>query len=268
MAESLEEALGEETRLRDRFPVVFWWLRRATVMAVGACAPISVALALVPERSRTPNATVALGLAVLVSLIAATTDRLAAAVAALAGAVSFDVWFTQPYGSLSIARAQDIETTALLLAVAAIVGQLSARARLHRRRAAETSHNLARVHGVAEMVAAGSPTDQVVLAVASELRSLLRLRECWFDQAFAARPGAFVERNGGVSWGAIRWGFSTLGLPTNEVTLTVEHDGLPLGRFVLLAYPGVRVSEDELVTAVALADQAAAALAARGRIAT
>jgi hypothetical protein len=139
---------------------------------------------------------------------------------------------------------------------------------MHHRRAVESSYNLGRVHAVAEMVAAGSPADQVVLAVTTELRSLLRLRACWFDDAFAERPGPFIERNGGVSWGAIRWGFSTMGMPSKEVSLTVEHDGRPLGRFVLVAFPGVRVSEDELVTAVALADQAGAALAARGQVAS
>jgi hypothetical protein len=236
-------------------------------VVLAAAVPLGVALALVPARSHLANATVALGLAAVVSLLAATTGRLSAAVAALSAALCFDAWYTRPYGSLSISHAQDVETTVLLLLVALIVGQLAARNRSHLRRAVETSHSLARVHGIAEMVAAGSPSAEVVAAVAAELRSLLRLRACWFDPSFADPPGPFVERTGGVSWGAIRWGFTTLGLPAKEVTLVVEHDGRPLGRFVLLAHPGTRVTEDELVTAVALADQAGAALAAQRPIA-
>lgn len=251
-------------RRRHRFPWAWWWLRRTTVLVVGAAVPVGVAGIALPVRSAMPNATIALGLAVVVCLISATTDRTTAAAAAVSAAVSFDVWFTQPYGSLSIARPQDAETTGLLLAVALIVGQVTARSRAHQRQAADASHNLGRVYAVAEMVAAGAPAEAVVLAVVQELKSLLRLADCRFDQSFAERPGAFIDRSGGVSWGALRWDITTLGLPTREVTLTVEHDGRPLGRFVLQPQAGVRVSEDELVVAVALADQAGASLARQG----
>jgi hypothetical protein len=204
---------------------------------------------------------VALVLAAAVCLVAASGSRLAAAAAALSAAMSFDVLFTRPYGSFSISRAQDIETTVLLLVVGLIVGQLAARNRSHRRLVAETSYDLGRVHAVAEMVASGAPADQVVLAVAVELADLLGLRSCSFDAVFAERPGPFIERHGAVSSGALRWGFHAMGLPTKEVSLVVEHQGRPLGRLVLLAEPGARVTADQLVAAVALADQAGAALA-------
>jgi hypothetical protein len=66
-----------------------------------------------------------------------------------------------------------------------------------------------------------------------------------------------------VSWGALHWGFQTMGLPGKEVSLSVEHQGRPLGRYVLVAEPGVPVNPDALIAAVALADQAGAALAAQ-----
>ena len=91
---------------------------------------------------------------------------------------AFDVWFTHAYGSLTISRAQDIETTALLAAVALLVGQLGARGRRHRLLVEVTSCNPGRVHAVAEMVAAGSPADQVVTAVTSELRSARLTSRC------------------------------------------------------------------------------------------
>jgi hypothetical protein len=227
--------------------------------------PIAVTVGLVPVRNDVPNATVALALAVAVSLLAATGTRLVAAVAAVSAALSFDVSFTRPYGSLSISRAQDIETTGLLLVVGLIVGQLAARNRRHRRLVTQTSYDLGRVHAVAEMVASGAPADQVVLAVEVELKDMLGLRSCAFDTAFADRPGPFIERHGDVSWGALRWGFDTMGLPAEEVTLVVEHQGRPLGRYVLLAEPGTRVAQDQLVAAVALADQVGAALALQTR---
>ena len=241
-----------------------WWASRLLAVVVGATLPLAAAAVMVGVRTQVPNASVALGLAVVVCAEAAVTTRVAATVAALVASLSFDVLFTRPYGSVTIASAQDLETTGLLLVIVLVVGQVAARNRQHRLRAAEASYNLGRVHAVAEMVAAGAAAGQVVLAVQNELTELLRLRSCRFDPSFSATPGPFIERNGSVSWGALRWGFTTLGLPAKEVSLIVEHQGLPLGRFVLVAPPGMRVTEDELVTAVALSDQAGAAIAAQG----
>jgi hypothetical protein len=236
-------------------------LRHAAVVVAAGSVPLAAAAALAPFRGSVANATVALVLAALVTLLAAATDRVAAVVAGLSAALSFDAFYTRPYGSLRIASAQDIETTTLLLVVAITVGQLAARNHRHHRMAVLSALNLARVHAVAEMVAAGARPGDVVHTVEGELKAVLRLRACWYDPAFAERPGPFIERNGDVSWGAIRWGFATIGLPTSQVSLVVEHEARPLGRFVLVADPGTRVTEDELVTAVALADQAGSSLA-------
>jgi hypothetical protein len=240
------------------------WL---VALALAAGAPCVVAAALVPVRGHVPNASVALGLAVVVVVLATFLARLAGFVAALSAGLAFDIFFTKPYHSLAITRGQDIETTVLLVALGVTVGQLAARNRDHRRLAAEASYDLGRIHAVAEMVAAGASVDQVLLAVANELTDLLRLDDCWFDQRFADKPGPFIESHGDVGWGRLRWGFKTMGLPAQEVTLVVQHQGMPLGRFVLLPRPGLPVTADRLVVAVALADQAGAALAAgRSRI--
>jgi Domain of unknown function (DUF4118) len=233
----------------------------ALVVAVGV--PFAAAAALVPVRGAVPNATVGLALAVLVALVATTGTRITAAVAAVSASAGFDLFQTRPYGSFTITHAQDVETTILLLTVGLIVGQLATRNRRHRHLAAETSYDLGRVHAVAEMVAAGEPTDQVVVAVANELTDLLGLRSCRFDPALAESPGPFIERHGAVTWGALRWGSDTTGLPSREVSLVVQHQSWPLGRYVLVARPGTRVTADQLVVAVTLADQAGAAMAAQ-----
>lgn len=249
-----------------RFIAVPAWrgaLAVASAFALAVALPLAAAVALVPVRSQTPNATVALFLAVVVTILASTGTRATAATAAASASIAFDVFHTQPYGSLAITRPEDVQVTALLLLVGLIVGQLAVVNRRHRTLAAQTSDDLGRIHGVAEMVAAGEPVDQIVQAVANEITDLLALQSCRYDRSFGERPGPFVERNGGVTWGAIRWGFRTMGLPSREVSLIVEHFGRPLGRYVLLARPGGRVTEDQLLAAVALADQAGAALAAQ-----
>jgi hypothetical protein len=238
--------------------------RVAAAVIVFAGLPIGAAAALIPLRDHAPATTVALTLALIVALLAAAGTRLTAALGALSAGIGFDLFHTKPYGSLAISRASDLETTALLIGVGLVVGQLATRNRHHRARADEVSYDLGRIHGVAEMVAAGAPVDQVVLAVANELTDLLDLVSCRFDPALPDTPGPLVERFGSVTWGSLRWGFRTMGLPSREVSLVVQHQGRPLGRYVLLAAPGGRVSADQLLAAVALADQAGAAIASQG----
>jgi Domain of unknown function (DUF4118) len=230
------------------------------LLAVGA--PIALAAALLPWRGTIPSATVVLGLAVLVSIVAAVGTRFTAAIAAVSAALSFDGFFTEPYGSLSISRPGDIETTALLLVGGLVVGQLSARNREHRRRVSQSRDTLARIQAVAELLAAGTDGHEVVAAIAVELREMLHLSDCWFDASFPTAIGPVVERNGDVSWGRIWWGFDTLGLPGKQITVRVDHQHQHIGRFVLVAEPGTRVSHQQLLAAVTLADQAGTALGA------
>jgi hypothetical protein len=246
----------------DRARAVAYIIGPAAVLVAAVIAPVALTLALVPFRNQVPNATVALGLAVLVALLGAVGTRVTAVLAAVSAAACFDIGFTQPYGSLAIAHPQDIETTALLLVGGLIVGQLSTRNRRNRGLVARQSDDLARIQAIAELMAAGAEPDHVVEAVAQELRGLLGLRECRFETSLPDRPGPAIDRNGNVSWGRIWWVVDSLGLPGKEISIEVEHDQRRLGRYVLVAEPGTRVRHDQLVAAATLADQAGAALGA------
>jgi len=244
------DALGTGTR------VTLAWLAAVLV-------PLGLAAALIPIRGNSPSPKVALILALAVAVLAMPGNRATAIAAAVSAGLGFDLFHTRPYYTPAINRLQDVETTALLLAVGVVVGQLAARNRLNRSRAAATSYDLGRLHGVAEMVAAGLPAVDVVDAVAKELRDLLQLRDCWFDPHLAGEAGPFIERHGAVTWGVLEWGYGSMGLPAHDISLVLQHQGLPVGRFVLVPQPGVAVTTDELIAAVALGDQAAAALAAQ-----
>jgi len=244
----------------DRTVSVAGTIRPAAVLVAAVVAPIALTAALLAFRDQVPSATVALALAVLVSLLAAIGTRVTAVIAAVSAALCFDFGFTQPYGSLAISHPQDIETTALLLVGGVIVGQLSARNRRNRGLAVRASEDLSRIQAVAELMAAGAAADEVVAAVADELQGLLGLRNCWFETSRPDKPGPTIDRNGNVSWGRLWWGFDTLGLPGKEITIEVAHDERRLGRYVLVAEPGTKVRRDQLLAAVTLADQAGAAL--------
>ena len=56
------------------------------------------------------------------------------------------------------------------------------------------------------------------------------------------------------------WGVERMGLPGREIELLVQSRGEVLGRFVLTPTPGYPISYERRVVAVALADQAGAAL--------
>ncbi|MGH2886272.1 MAG: DUF4118 domain-containing protein [Solirubrobacteraceae bacterium] len=222
--------------------------------------PMAVGAGLVPFRTNISPATAALGMAVAVSLVAALSTRLGGVVAAASAALSFDFFFTKPYGSLSISSAQEIETAILMLVCGLIVGQLSARNRTNKELVVRTSDDFARIQSIAELMASGAGAFEVVSAVGDELTELFGLRSCRFERTVPDGPSPTVERNGDVSWGRFWWGVRTLGLPGKEVTLVVEHQRRRLGRYVLVAVPGSPVTREQLAAAVTLADQAGAAL--------
>jgi hypothetical protein len=232
-------------------------------IAAAVILPIAVAAALIPVRNHTLNTNIALVMVVVEVIIALPGRRVAAFIGGVGAGLWFDFFHVPPYYSFTINRHNDLETTILLLIVAVSVGELTARRRYWSARAEMATDDIARIHAVAEMAAAGADIDQLVLAVQNELVDLLSLRKCRFEGSFAERPGAFIEREGGIMWGNLRWEPSRMGLPSNEVSLIVEGQGRPFGRFVLVPTVGRPVALDRLTVAVALADQVGAAMAAR-----
>ena len=100
-----------------RFP---WWLRVLGLVLV----PSLVVAALVPLRDEMQPANVALVLVLVVLVAAVLGGRLAGAAVGLVVAVSFDFFFTRPYGSLAISSRDDLQTTVLLAAIGLIAGDL------------------------------------------------------------------------------------------------------------------------------------------------
>jgi hypothetical protein len=222
-----------------------------------------VAAGLLPARDHIGNVNVALVLVVVVVAVAAWGNRLAALVTAASAAVWFDFFHTRPYYSFTITHRNDAITTALLLVVGVSVGELAVWSRKQQAAATAGAEDVARIHAVAEMVSQGEPTEQVILAVANELRTLLFLRECRFEVAPSDHHPARIERNGDVILANMRWGVDHMGLPGKEVELLVQNQARTYGRYVLVPTPGRPVSFERRIVAVALADQAGAALAER-----
>jgi K+-sensing histidine kinase KdpD len=231
-------------------------------IVIAALAPIAVAAALVPLRDAVDNTNIALGMVLVVLAAALTGGRTAGAVAAISSVLAFDFFLTRPYLSLTIDATDDIVTTALLLPVGLLVGSVAVRGRRARADARAASDQMHRVHRVAEMTASGIETRIVLEQTQRELVDLLGLQDAHFEAPpyddEADLP--VIERGGAVSTDRHRYTLDGFELPAGGVALPVLARGRPVGRFVLVPTPGAGVSLDRRVVAIALADQAGAAL--------
>jgi hypothetical protein len=230
----------------------------------GAAAVLGVpllAVALIPLRGHVAGTNIALILVVAVVAVAVTGRRVAAALAAVSAAFWYDFFFTVPYNSPAIANGQDALTAALLLAVGLAVGQLASWALCQRDEARRGRVDIGRIHYAAELAAQGESVDHLILAVSLELRDLLFLRDCQFSAGVVDEHLPTLDHDARVRWGDLGWGTATLGLPSKGLTLAAHGQGRVVGTFTLTPTPGMVVSEDRLLVAVALADQVGAALA-------
>lgn len=235
---------------------------------VAVVGPLAAGATLIPLRDRIDNTNIALLLVVAVVAVASGGRRPAAVVAALSAAAAFNLFHTRPYLSFRIHSSDDVETALLLLAVGIAVGELALRGRRARVLVAKGQEDLASIHGLGRLVAEGEDVDYILLATASELTHLLHLVDCHFEpRPSGDRVLPVVERDGTVRWGPTVWDSARWGLPTDGATIPVVSRGARRGRFVMRAPVALPMSREQLAQAVALVDQAAAALAARPAVA-
>jgi len=225
-------------------------------MSVGAMGAIFAAAALVSVRDHFAPVNVVLILVLFVLLGAVIGGRLAGVTAALAAAASFDFFHTQPYNSLKMSNAADIETTALLLVVGVAIGELVVRADRIRYAVSGNRRELSRVHRVARLAADGETVEDIISAVCAELTETLGLNRCFYEPAPFVGTYATLEQTGAITGTKVvqytKEGFE---LPREGVALPVVVHDQTLGRFVLVPTPGRGVPLDHRMVAVTLADQ-------------
>jgi hypothetical protein len=235
-------------------------------VALGSGAPILAAALLVSVRGHVLNANIALILVLVVVLAAVGGGRSAGAMAAASAALSFNFFHTEPYLTLKIDSADDVETTLLLLAVGFAVGQLATYRRHPLRSGAIAADEIRRIHRVAAFADPGRHTAaDMIMAAQGELSELLGLQSCRFEASPFAGPLPRMERTGVVPVMDYRGPDVGFALPAGGTELPVQGRGHVLGRFVLVPRPDATVTLEQRVVAVAIADQVGAALAGGGR---
>jgi Domain of unknown function (DUF4118) len=230
-------------------------------LAVAAIGPVLVGLILVPVRSEIDNANLALILVLVVVAAAILGGRRAGAVAAIMATLSFDFFLTKPYLSLNIESSDDVETALILLGVGLLVGAVASRGRRAERQREHAAEAISRVHHIADLVARNAPIDDVVRAVARELRALLSLHDCWLEFPPFLYVMPRLERGGSIVASEHRLFAGGIALSEHGVEIPVLEKGNEVARIVLIGNPEVPVTIEERVAAVALVDQLGAALA-------
>jgi hypothetical protein len=122
-----------------------------------------------------------------------------------------------------------------------------------------------RIHRVAESVAQGEEVADLVLSVSAEICGVPPLNECRFDPSAVEPALPELGHDGRISLATARHSRIGSQLPGEGVQLSVLGRGRYLGRLLLLPTPGVPVSRERRLVAVALADQLGQALAAAPR---
>jgi K+-sensing histidine kinase KdpD len=238
--------------------------RRYLVILGGVAAPLVLTAVLVPFRHSFPNTDAALALILVVVAVAAFGSRTAGVLAAVSAAVWFDFFLTRPYERFSITSRTDIETTVLILVIGLAVTELAVWGRRQHLTATRRAGYLQGINAAAEAVAVGSSASALIDDVSGQLVRLLSVRSCRFERGVAGlgRPARLRHDGHVVSPDERReLEVSRDGMPTTT-ELLVENHGVLQGRFLLTADLGARPSLEQLLVAVAFADQVGAALAA------
>ena len=122
-----------------------------------------------------------------------------ALLAAVAGVLAFDFFFTQPYYSFRIASPSDLWAAGLLLVIAAIVSSVAAEGRRRAVEARQAAEQAQALQGLAHVVIKGWPEGEILKAAASALNRIFRAPAV----IFLERGGRFTEvaRAGGATVG-------------------------------------------------------------------
>jgi Domain of unknown function (DUF4118) len=227
-------------------------------LAAALLAPPGVAASFVPFRASFTNVGAALVFVALIEGLAIWGRRLGGYVTTVSAALWFDFFLTPPYERFTISHRPDLETTVSLLVVGVVVTELAARSRRHRERAGSEGAHVTMLAVTAAAIAGSTTLEEVLDAASQSLCELLRLRACDFEAGANGPPHAQIFPDGRVVHVGMSWPADDIGIPGPRTEIDCHWRGEALGRFLLTPTPGVAVSREDRVAAVALVNLVAA----------
>jgi hypothetical protein len=231
-------------------------IRVAVVLAL--LGPIVIGAVLVPIRTSFASTAAALVMVTLIVFVAVMGNRVTGVLASILGALWFDFFLTKPYEQFSIDHQRDLETTIAIFVVGVILTELAGRSRHHWRASNDSTSYLSMLHAVTVLAADSVPVAVIVEQACASLVNLLSLRSCRFDGSLSDPPLARIEANGEIVHVGMRWPVGEIGIPGPESEILDQWRGRVLGRFVMTPTPGVPVTLEQRMVAVALVDVVAA----------
>jgi K+-sensing histidine kinase KdpD len=243
------------------WPQSTWW--HYAIRSAAILAPFLTAAVLSTVRDSVTAATSVLVLVVWVVGAAATGDRPAAVLAAVSSGAWFDYFLTEPYLRFTIADADDIEATILLVVISLAVSELALWGRRQQEQAARRSGYLDGVLGAARAVAEGNLSPATVLdVVARQISEVLGADGCrYLEGPVRDARIAVLDHDGVLTRNGKAVDVDRVGLPTDEyVAVLVGGGSGVVGHFLLTAasHPAYPTREQRRI-AVLMADQVAVA---------
>jgi Domain of unknown function (DUF4118) len=232
-------------------------------LAVGVLGSLALSVAMLPLRNHLHNDNMALALVVPVLIAGVIGGRWPGALSAIAAALCFDFFFTQPYQSLRIASGNDIASIVVLLIVAFISAEVGIRARRGGHSARESRTDLDRLYRVIELAARGGDIEDVVSSARAELIGLFGLIDCAFENTESESSLPRLGIRGALEGAQLVATHTDFLLPPGGVELPVVGRGRVYGRLVLFASESVRASLQKRLVAVAIADELGITLATK-----
>ncbi len=241
------------------------WLVASRIVAV--LLPLVTCAVLATVRDDVTAATAVLILVLWVVAAASTGDRVSGLLAAVSAGAWFDFFLTAPYQQFAIKGSDDVEATVLLVVIGLAVTEIALWGHRQQARAAGRSGYLDGVLGAARLVSEGdTPAAALVDVVARQITDVLGADECRFVEGpFTDARSAVLDHDGEVRRGDHVVDVDRVGLPSNDyIAIPVRRGSHVVGHFLVTAtshviYP----SAEQRRVAVLLADQVAAAVAAR-----
>ena len=220
--------------------------------------PVLVGAALGLFRDALDPSAAAMVLVLPVVAAAATGDRVAGVVAALAAAGSFDFFLTEPYYSLSIHRSSDLQLAVALVVVGLAVTEI---ALWGRRQQAAAQRREGYISGLAHLLDLPPDTSEQArsAAIARAITTVLGADQCTWDPGQPGWNDAVVEADGQVTAGGRPLPVERVGLPTDGYAAVVVRRGPDVvGHFRVTASTHVvRPTAEQLRVAMLLADRMA-----------
>jgi hypothetical protein len=237
------------------------WFRqhRAVVRLLSVLVPLLVSSGLYLAVGVVPNSAAALVLVLFVVGAAATGDRLAGVLAAVASAVGFDFFLTVPYLQLRIDSVEDVLLAGLLLLVGVAVSELAS---WGIRQSAVASQQSAFVKGAlesADLAAGSTHLPDALDRVADSIKSVLGAEQVSFEYGDHDSTAAVINRDGTLRYKGRVVDVDLAGLPVGPYVYTaipIVQQGSQVGFFRIANHTrDVRPSRDQLRVAVLLAGE-------------